>query len=44
MNVREELFNKLLAYVKDTNIFRDLVNPKTFIKLNINNKYIVRFY
>ena len=29
--------NKLLAYVKDTNIFRDLVNPKTYLKLNISN-------
>ena len=27
----------IFAQVKDTNILRDMVNPKTFLKLNINN-------
>lgn len=27
----------LLAYVKDSNIFKDLVNPKTYLKVDISN-------
>ena len=29
--------DNILAYVKDTNIFRDLVNPKTYLKVDISN-------
>ena len=27
----------IFAYVKDTNIFKDLVNPKTYLKIDISN-------
>ena len=29
--------DNILAYVKDTNIFKDLVNPKTYLKVDISN-------
>lgn len=29
--------NNIFAYTKQNNIFKDLVNPKTYIKLNIDN-------
>lgn len=29
--------NNIFAQVKDTNILKDMVNPKTFLKLNIDN-------